>query len=84
MLSGICINSLVTESGSEALVFVNMMDTLTSQEEKTDYFLCDSGALNMLIQWGFSQNTPSPQKAAFVQFHTAVGKLKTVGFITHL
>lgn len=48
------------------------------------YFLCDSGALNMLIQWDFSQNTPSPQKAAFVQFHTAVGKLKTVGFITHL
>lgn len=62
MLSGICINSSVTESGSEALLFVNMMDTLTSQEEKTDYFLCDSGALNMLIQWGFSHRTHLPFK----------------------
>lgn len=34
---------------------------------------------------GFFHRTQLPlKKAAFVQFHTAMGKLKTAGFITHL
>lgn len=56
---------------------------ITGEKDRL-YFLCDSGALNMLIQWIFSQNILPPHKAAFVQFHTAMGKLKTAGFITHL
>lgn len=84
MLLGVFINSSVTESVCQWKVFVNARDTFDTRAEKDRLSsLCDSLALNMLMQCFFPQNTDRPQKAEFVQFHTAMSKLKTAGF-THL
>lgn len=85
MLSGTFINSSVNRKWlcSSAVCKHDGHLDVTGEKDRLS-FLCDSRALNMLIQWVFSQNTPPPQKAVFVQFHTTMGKLKTAGFITHL